>query len=909
MLRAILAAAFLVVPFLPPCERAMGDEPNLSLEQAREIGKANSQLLKTLSLGGKTESPAAPPEPDLATFRDRVGPLLQAACLDCHGPDTQEGAFRLDTLDPDLSHGADVAWWREVAAVVTNGEMPPADGPQMSVEQRGAVVEWLSAEIQTASRVRREEQQHSSFRRMTRYETNYALQDLLGLPFDFASDLPPDPESDDGFKNNSEVLQMSTSQLDHYRELSRNALMRAAVRGSRPRERYWAVSMQAEFDRYRKKQESEIKKQKEQLAKHPDQLERELKRLAERDRNSSKSTRYVSLALGETVKQQWRYSGARFAWAPSLTRPDTPLESQAVAIVPALQSLIVELGNQVPDSGTMRIRMRASRAETDSPTSPHVRWEFGWQASNNSSAGEQMTTQDIAISAPPGRPEFYQWNIPLSEIAVRNPLRRTATMGKTPNPSEYLRLRNTAVSQADLLIDFIEITAPVYEQWPPESHLNLFPVSENESNEPLYAREVLTAFMPRAWRRAITDAEIDRKLDLFSALRPSCNDFQEAMIEVMASVLSSPQFLYVGDRPLGSIAPRSRANKPTQFELATRLGLFLWSSSPDAELLQLAQSGLLREPDVLTAQTERMLQDPRSRRFSTHFVRQWLGMQLLDYLKVDDDAYPQFDSHLKEAMQEEPIRFFDHLLAGNRSILDFLHADYAIVNERLARHYRLAGVYGNHFRRVELENTIDDQTVEFHRGGLLPQAGLLAMNSDGKDSHPLKRGVWLLERILNDPPPPPPPAVPEIDLADPEIAKLTLKERIENHRNNAACMSCHAKIDPWGIAFENFDAIGSWRTEIGGQEVDANSLLFNSQPLDGMGGLKRFLLVNRQDQFVRSITHKMMTYALGRPLTFADHAELQRLAIQLRKQGDGLTDLVKLVVSSELFSAGRRESQ
>ena len=175
------------------------------------------------------------------------------------------------------------------------------------------------------------------------------------------------------------------------------------------------------------------------------------------------------------------------------------------------------------------------------------------------------------------------------------------------------------------------------------------------------------------------------------------------------------------------------------------------------------------------------------------------------------------------------------------------------------------------------------------------------MNSDGKDSHPLKRGIWLLERILNDPPPPPPPAVPEIDLADPEILKLSLKQRMEDHRNDPACNSCHAKIDPWGIAFENFDAVGRWRDKIGETPVDATSKLFNKHELRGMQGLKDYLLANRQDQFARALSHKMVAYALGRPLTFGDRSQVDRIASDLRDQGDGLRDLIVLIVKNELF--------
>ena len=180
-------------------------------------------------------------------------------------------------------------------------------------------------------------------------------------------------------------------------------------------------------------------------------------------------------------------------------------------------------------------------------------------------------------------------------------------------------------------------------------------------------------------------------------------------------------------------------------------------------------------------------------------------------------------------------------------------------------------------------------------------AGLLAMNSDGTDSHPLKRGVWLLKRILQDPPPPPPAVVPKVDLTDPRILEMTLKERIADHRNKAACMSCHSRIDPWGIAFENYDNLGAWRTNIKDKPVDATAVLFNKQELAGVEGLKRYLLADRQDQFARSLVHKMLAYALGRPLTFGDQADVDSLTAQFRKQGDRLADLVHLVVNSNLF--------
>ena len=844
------------------------------------------------------------PKPRLAAFRKDIEPILKKNCVQCHGPESQEGNIRIDTLDPDLLHGDDVDWWLEVVAVLSNGEMPPADEAELADNDRSQVIEWLSSEIQVASAVRRAQQGHSSFRRMTRYEYNYALQDLLGLPYDFAKDLPPESTSEDGFQNSSEMLHMSAMQFATYRELSRNALKRVTVRGERPELLHWDVTMQAAAAKDFAKQDEQEEKIREQHKDDPEKLKQELEQHAAKIRAKHGSVHYKHLTTGRTARASWAYYNAKYAWEPAHAPAEVPTEFDHVAIIPPRQRLIVELGDRVPEEGTLRVRVRASRVTVDDDRIPSLQLEFGWQASNDSQATVRISDHDVVIDATPDEPQFYQWDVPLSEIYPRNSMRKIWEMGDLPNPSEYVRFVNSSVSQGDIQIDYVEITAPVYEQWPAESHKRIFIDSEHQSDETIYAREILTAFMSRAWRRKVTESEVDQKLALLAKIRPACDDFQAAITEVLATVLASPKFLYLVHRGVGfqpadadvDTAEGSQAGSLRHDELATRLSIFLWCSTPDTELLDLAAKGRLSDREVLISQVKRMLADARARRFAERFVHQWLGMQLLDYLQVDRKAHAQFDPALKEAMQEETVAFFHEVLRNNDSVLDFIHADYTMANERLAKHYGLSDVYGNHFRRVSLD-------PQHRRGGLLTQAGLLAMNSDGKDSHPLKRGIWLLESLLNDPPPPPPPAVPEIDLADPEIAKLTLKQRIEQHRDHAACMSCHAKIDPWGIAFENFDAVGSWRTQVEGKPVDATSLLFNKQKLDGMEGLKRFLLKNRQDQFARAMVHKMTTYALGRPLSFGDRSSVDRITADLRKQGDGLATMVTLIVTSELFQS------
>jgi hypothetical protein len=227
--------------------------------------------------------------------------------------------------------------------------------------------------------------------------------------------------------------------------------------------------------------------------------------------------------------------------------------------------------------------------------------------------------------------------------------------------------------------------------------------------------------------------------------------------------------------------------------------------------------------------------------------------------------------------------------------MDFLQSDYLVINEPLAQHYGIPGVIGQEFRKVPIDARVN-------RGGLLTTAAVLTMNSNGVDSNPLKRGVWLLERILHDPPPPPPPNVPQVDLADPRILKMTPKERMADHRNQPACNSCHAKIDPWGISLENFDAIGRYRTSINGQPVDATAVLYNMKALDGAAGLKKYLMADRQEQFAKAMVHKLSTYALGRPMSFADRAEMDRMTTELKERGNGLQDLVSIIIHSRLFS-------
>lgn len=843
----------------------------LALEQAKELGRTKSRFLKQ----AKTSETLAHavPKANVAMFRESVGPVLKRSCLACHGPERSEGRLRVDQLDPDLLAGDDVERWREVYNVLSNSEMPPEDETDYALADadRGNIVDWLSEELNKASVVRRSNQEHSSFRRLTKYEYNYALQDLLGLPYALADKLPPETASEDGFKNSSELLQMSAMQFETYREIGLKALKRATVSGERPQAVTYIVSMQEELDKAASGAKAKTFNQNDA---------------------AYRGNRNRSHLLDRKTGQGIHFGGGNSLPRPEAVAGQSPAVSPVVLVLPRSNELKLNLDRFLPDEGIMRVRIRAGRSTMNPDQYASLRLIFSAHTSNNANFSQVISERDIPVTAPADNPEFIDFDIPLGDIQ-RNPFRKLST--PFPRRDEFLHIRNESNAiggeePLQVLIDYIEISAPFYEQWPPRTHTDIFFASDNRDDEEKYGREVLGRFLRRVWRRPVASSEVDQFMALFAKYRPGFSTFEDAMVDVLATALATPEFLYVTQRADADAGDPETSGVISELELASRLSIFLWSSIPDDPLLRIAEQGKLREPAVLTAQVNRMLADPRASRFSQNFVQQWLGLDGLD------SVTHVTDSSLREAMQEEPVAFFEEVLRNNRSIMDFIHSDYAVVNERLAAHYRIPQVFGPHFREVPIE-------PHTNRGGLLTAAAILAMNSDGKDSHPLKRGVWMLERILHDPPPPPPPNVPEVDLTDPEILKMTLKERIADHRNKPACISCHSRIDPWGIAFENYDALGAFRTNINSKPVDANAELFNKQTLAGMDGLKRYLLTDRQDQFARAMVHKLTAYALGRPLSFGDRADIDSITAQFRKQEDRLGDLVHLIISSNIFNA------
>jgi hypothetical protein len=403
--------------------------------------------------------------------------------------------------------------------------------------------------------------------------------------------------------------------------------------------------------------------------------------------------------------------------------------------------------------------------------------------------------------------------------------------------------------------------------------------------------QILQAFATRAYRRPATQEEV-RRLAQFVRTAQDNGDSTEMGLKVaLTAVLVSPHFLFRVELDRG--ARDGKASTPLdEWELASRLSYFLWSSMPDEELFRHAREKTLANPGVLEGQVRRMLRDPKARALADNFASQWLQTRSLESCNPDPKQFPTFDDGLRRAMLRETELFFLHIVREDRSILDFLDADYTFVNERLARFYNLKGVTGEQFRKVSLAGTA--------RGGVLTQASVLAVTSNPTRTSPVKRGKFILDNILGAPPPPPPPEVEQ--LVDDKGGELkgTLRQRMEQHRVNPSCASCHQRMDPLGFGFENFNAIGRWRTHEGANPIDASGVLPDGQSFKGPAELRKVLL-KKKEQFSRCLAEKLLTYALGRGIERADHCFVDQIAANVAKKNYSFGALVIEIVGSDPF--------
>ena len=483
----------------------------------------------------------------------------------------------------------------------------------------------------------------------------------------------------------------------------------------------------------------------------------------------------------------------------------------------------------------------------------------------------------------------------INSVPGPNPEGRRSRHSGTPNAFTNTRSRvpwqlkltddDFKPIQPTLIIDRVEWDGPIVDSWPTAAHQRVFAARD--------AREIVSKFAERAWHRPVRSEEADRLMKLVEKAKSLGDNFEASVRTALVAVLSSKSFIYLEEGSAKKTSPTL-----SDWELASRFSYFLWSTMPDERLLALAQSSSLRQN--LSAEVKRMLADPKAKRFADSFPRQWLQLRRVGMFPPDKVLYPDYDENLEESMVAETLAFFADVLHRDGSLREFLDSDWTMLNERLSTHYGIEGVRGDEMQRIALK-------PGDHRGGLLTQGSVLSLTSDGTRHRPVHRGVWVLDAIIGKPAPPPPANVPALSTPAPDQKKTTVREKLEQHRADPNCNACHAKIDPLGVAFDNYDAIGRWRTvetvkDGTGEDpkLDASGTLSDGRSFKDAADLKK-LLLGDTDKFASAVTEKLATYALRRGMTFSDRTELKRVVEQAKTNDYKLSSLIESLVMSPLF--------
>ena len=550
-------------------------------------------------------------------------------------------------------------------------------------------------------------------------------------------------------------------------------------------------------------------------------------------------------------------------------------------------------------SGPGRYRFRISASAHNSSTPLPMAIILG-----NFVVSGNITRHLGYFDAQPGAPKLIEFE---ERLVAKND-----TIKITPIALPFVYLKQDTMAEypgPGLKIHWVEVEGPLPETWPTESYRRVFADVDPKAGKLADAEKLLRTFLPKAFRRPVTEDEVKPFVALVSKALEMGLPFEAALRTGYKAVLSSPNFLYL----------REPAGPLDDYALASRLSYFLWSTTPDEPLLNLANKGELHKPEVLYAQVERMLKDLKSKAFTENFTGQWLGLRDISATTPDKNLYPEYDEFLQWSSVRETHLFFNELLKENLGVRNFIDSDFAMLNGRLAKHYDIPDVYGVDFRKVALK-------PEYHRGGVITHASVLKVTANGTTTSPVVRGVWMLDRIMGKPVSPPPANVPAIE---PDIrGAITIREQLAKHRQTENCASCHTRIDPPGFALENYDVIGGWRNKyrvvvsdrkfavnnrfgpLGkylaayqyglGLPVDSGDTLHDGRSFKTIEDFKKLILAD-PEQIARSITEKLMVYSTGHTVGFTDEKAINAILADAKKSDYGLRTLVHSIVASELF--------
>ncbi len=774
--------------------------------------------------------PSAPSGATLAPDAERA--LVDKYCVTCHNARLKTGGLVLDKDTVDLTRVADRAdVWEKVVRKLHGRMMPPQGMPRPDEATIDAFASSLEAAIDRVA-LTKPNPGRSPLHRLNRSEYAAAVRDVLALDIDAASLLPADDEAN-GFDNIADVLKVSPSLLEQYLTAARKV---SALAVGDPKTTPVGVVYRVPPDR---SQEDHIE----------------------------------GLPLGTR--------------GGVLVRHNFPLDAVYEFNVVLLQNIVGYV--------------------------PGLEWPHELEISID---GERVFLAEVGG---PQDNRLSDTNLALTKETLDKRLRTRVAVKAGPHDVGVTFLRkNSALSDEPLqpftrnldlqdmngvpTINFMQITGPFDVAGPGDtpSRRKIFVCSAKasaERDETDCAKKILSTVARRAYRRPVTGNEVDELMRFFTngRKRPSTSSgqaaFDSGIEEALTFILASPKFLFRAEPDPASVTAGASYSVP-DFELASRLSFFLWSTVPDDELINVAATGQLHEPAVLERQVRRMLADARSKALVDNFAAQWLFLRNLQSFIPDSDEFPNWDDNLRQAMRTETSLFFESIMREDRNVLDLLTADYTFVNERLAKHYGIPNVYGSQFRRVKI--------ADENRRGLLGQGSVLAVTSYPNRTSVVLRGKYILENILGTPPPSPPAAVPPLKETGDDGKPASLRTLMERHRATPACATCHRVMDPLGFSLENFDATGRWRVKEAAGVVDASGQLADGTPVDGPVALRKALL-RHPEQFVRTMTEKMLTYALGRGLEYYDMPVVRPIARESASQNYKFSSIVLGIVKSTPF--------
>lgn len=846
------------------------------MSNSRPLVRAWLVILSSVALSAPaaTTARAADDSRESDPFVARLQSFTGKHCASCHGADVQEHGLRFDKLAFDFDGEVAAAQWIKVLDRLAKGEMPPATEPQPPAEELKSVVADLRRHLHDASLARQRRDGRVVLRRLNRIEYETTLRDLLSDSVE-VRDLLPEDNVAAGFDNVSAVLDVSSVHLLRYQDAAERALK--TVIPQRPPIKF--------HKRHTGRQIVDEHKQMKEL------LDKSVKF------DGDSLVMYVR-PWGHTpcatppVPQRGRYRVKASVRAINTGGKSLPLlcscrdsygrsddDVRAVHDIPADKSTVVE--------GEFDLRQRQVIVYSGW-TLPSVR-DFTTEYRNQSLAryhGPAMVVEWVEVEGPLDAwpPEGYKrlfGDVPLEPRSVA----RVIAAGKPKPVVDPKRLENN---------------------W---SYDFLTPATATPRED---AARLMKKALPELFRRPVDDALVDYYVKIVHDALAADRSFADAMLLGYRAALCSPHFLYLAE-PTRATAGETKDAALDDYAIAARLSYCFWSSTPDSELLDLAAKGTLSRPEVIKAQVERLLTDPKGKRFAENFAGQWLELRNINATSPDPQLYGEFDDYLFWSMPRETELFFAEILAKDRSVVDFVDSDWMFINERLARHYGIKDVVGGEMRKIPVP-------AGSHRGGVMTQAAILKITADGTKTSPILRGKWVLDRILGQPPSPPPPGISGVE---PDIrGATTIRQQLDKHRTLAACASCHKHIDPPGFALENFDVIGGWRdfyrgssapgakrvplanyperTITRGLDVEQGYETADGRKFQDVDEYKRLLAADK-DLIARNLARKLIVFATGADIQFADREVIEELTARSREKNYGLRSLVHDVVQSRVF--------